>query len=476
MHPVLDTGDSNRFALEADPLHGQDGLLPGMRISRNITLVQLLRTGGMGNVWLANHAGLDTQVAVKFMSKELASDPALVSRFGREAKLVARIKSPHVVQIFDYATTADGMPYIVMELLEGETLEARVQSGRALTLEEASRVLVQICKALERAHALGVIHRDIKPDNVFLIENDDEIFVKVVDFGIARDERGAPGVTVSGTTMGTPSYMSPEQLFQPKNVDLRSDLWSTAVVIYHCLTGELPFKGDNFGSVCVSINQGTFTATSDLSPEVPHGLDAWFEKALSIDKHDRFESATEMADAYLAELEKASLLPPWAAHRQTKGALARYTTDPAGISGGPITLRPSTRRRGIRAAALVLGMVPGLLMIAAALQGSGAIGLVRSRIPSGLPRLNDSTEDALVPEIDAPRVWVSSTEPAFAERDRDRSPTMAARKAVISRRFVEPDLQLLVPAPSETPHDPEPAPAPAPPSPTTIPSTLVHGI
>jgi hypothetical protein len=115
-------------------------------------------------------------------------------------------------------------------------------------------------------------------------------------------------------------------------------------------------------------------------------------------------------------------------------------------------------------------------MIAAALQGSGAIGLVRSWIPRGLARLNVSNEETSVPEIDAPRVWVASAEPALAERDRERSPTVAAREAVVSRRFVEPDLQLLVPAPSQTPHDPEPAPAPAPPSPSTIPSTLVHGI
>ena len=128
-------------------------------------------------------------------------------------------------------------------------------------------MLVQICKALERAHALGVIHRDIKPDNVFLVENDDEIFVKVVDFGIARDERGAPGVTVSGTTMGTPSYMSPGATVstEERRPSVRS-LWSTGVVIYHCLTGELPFKGDNFGSDLRSINQGTFTATSDFEP------------------------------------------------------------------------------------------------------------------------------------------------------------------------------------------------------------------
>jgi len=451
MNPVRDTGDSKRLVLETDPLQAEHGLAPGMRITDNISLVHLLRAGGMGDVWLADHAGLGTQVAVKFMSKELAADPALVARFGHEAKLVARIKSPHVVEIFDYATTSDGIPCIVMELLEGETLEARMQSGRALTLEEASRMLVQICKALGRAHALGVVHRDIKPDNVFLLENEGEIFVKLVDFGIARDEREAPGVTVSGTTMGTPSYMSPEQLFQPKDVDLRSDLWSTAVVLYRCLTGQLPFEGDNFASMCVSINQGTFTPPSHLNPKVPHGVDAWFEKAFRQNQDDRFESAVAMADAYLVETEK---------------------TEPAAVSGRPSAPRPWPRRRGIRAAALGLGIAAGLLMIAAARpESSGAIGLVSSWIPRGLPRLNDSTDDAAVARIDPPRAWVPTAAPALAERDRDRSPTSASQ-AVVSPGFVGLDLQFVAPAPRQTPRDR----APAPPSPSTIPSTLVLGI
>ncbi|HEY3594997.1 MAG TPA: serine/threonine-protein kinase, partial [Polyangiaceae bacterium] len=144
----------------------------GTRISDNIELVRLLGMGGMGSVWLAEHAALETQVAVKFMSKEVLSEPGLLARFAREAKLSARIKSPHVVQIFDFATTTEGIPYIVMEHLEGEDLETRLQSGRELTLDEATRVIVQLCKALGKAHALDIVHRDIKPDNVFLVDND----------------------------------------------------------------------------------------------------------------------------------------------------------------------------------------------------------------------------------------------------------------------------------------------------------------
>src|SRR5262249_35927819 len=161
--------------------------------------------GGMGNVWLADHAGLETRVAVKFMSEDLARDPGCVARFAAEAKLAARLKSPHVVNILDYATTAGGVPYIVMESLEGADLDLRMQGGRTLGLEDTSRVLVQVCKALANAHELGIVHRDIKPENVFVTQHDGEIFVKVLDFGIAKDEGRSQSLTMSGTTMGTPS-------------------------------------------------------------------------------------------------------------------------------------------------------------------------------------------------------------------------------------------------------------------------------
>ena len=361
----LDTLDvSDAFELQAKEMSEKGGFQAGDLISHNIRLVHLLGAGGMGNVWLADHTGLETQVAVKFMSKELASDLGLVARFGREAKLVARIKSPHVVQIFDFATTPGGIPFIVMELLEGEDLESRIRR-RELTLEETSRVFIQVCKALAKAHALGIVHRDIKPDNIFLIEDDGDIFAKIVDFGIAKDDQQAPGITVSGTTMGTPSYMSPEQLFHPKDVDIRSDLWSVAVVAYRCLTGHLPFAGDSFGAVCVAINGGNFVPPSADHPHLPSGFDGWFEKALSRKLEDRFQSIAEMSNEYLAVLEKAKLLPNWAEARHSKGEHPNYSTDPGGISGGIVSMRPPEQRRRHP-----FGLVASLLCVAALVLGA----------------------------------------------------------------------------------------------------------
>src|SRR5262249_34710923 len=142
--------------------------------------------------------------------------------------------------------------------------------------------------------------------------NDGDTLVKLVDFGIAKDQSCPTEITVSGTTMGTPSYMSPEQVLESSNVDFRSDLWSAAVLAYRCLTGRLPFEGSSFGSVCVAIHSGSFVPPSQLNDRLPPNLDAWFARALSRDRADRFASASEMADAYLAELDRAGLLPVWA--------------------------------------------------------------------------------------------------------------------------------------------------------------------
>jgi serine/threonine protein kinase len=141
--------------------------------------------------------------------------------------------------------------------------------------------------------------------------------------------------------MGTPSFMSPEQIFRPKEVDHRSDLWSTAVVAYRCLTGTLPFEGDTFGAMCLSINQGRVAAPSTLDPSLPRGLDAWFKKALSIDPAARFQSASDMARAYLAELEKAHVLPPWAVARETDRM--SYTSEPGSVSERALVPRRSRR-------------------------------------------------------------------------------------------------------------------------------------
>jgi serine/threonine-protein kinase len=440
---------SRRFASIND-------LAPGARISENIRLVSLLGTGGMANVWIAEHAGLGTRVAVKFMSGELGNDPACLVRFGQEARLAARIKSAHVVNILDYATTPAGLPYIVMELLLGTDLEMRFQAGAALSFEDSSRVLVQTCKALAKVHAFGIVHRDIKPENIFLSENDGKTFIKVLDFGIAKDHTNLETVTVPGTTMGTPSFMSPEQIFRPMEVDHRADLWSTAVVAYRCLTGTLPFEGVTFGAMCLSINHGMVAAPSTLDPTLPPGLDAWFKKALCLDPAARFQSATEMADAYLAELEKGQALPPWAVGRESTDRTS-YTSDRGGISER--TIVPRRRRRPDPRSVVIALLVATLAIFATSPEQSALYSFVSSRVgvrDADMPLLNPPPDDPpLVFNDPWPRLPERASVLALAKRDVARQ---AAPAPFVPRRTAPRNPVESPPAPGAS-RDPSAPPA-----------------
>ncbi len=273
-------------------------LEPGSMIGPNIRLFRKLGEGGMGSVWVADHLTLKTQVAVKFMAEALARDEAAMARFTDEATAAAQIKSRHVVQILDSGVTAWGVAFIVMELLDGEDLGARLGRVRTLSIEETAEVVEQGCKALAQAHRHGIVHRDIKPENIFFTHCDGEVVIKILDFGIAkRQGQQAFSATSTGSMMGTPLYMSPEQVLSSKHVHHASDLWSLGVVAYHALTGVLPFEGETVGAICVAINAGTFRPASELRPDLPAGIDGWIERALAHAPADRFESARQMSDA-----------------------------------------------------------------------------------------------------------------------------------------------------------------------------------
>ncbi|HVY45595.1 MAG TPA: serine/threonine-protein kinase, partial [Minicystis sp.] len=227
----------------------------GIVLAGKYQLERQLARGGMGSVWVARHLQLGTPVAVKFMDGALAAVPELRTRFEREARAAAVLQSPNVVRVLDYGLEA-GAPYIAMELLQGETLGARLKRERRLPLPAVGRVVAQVTRALRRAHEAGIVHRDLKPQNVFLAREDDEEVVKVLDFGIAKmlvGEGTKAGDTSTGTLLGSPSYMSPEQVRRSKTIDHRSDLWSLAVVAYRALTGRLPYPGDEVGDVIVRI-------------------------------------------------------------------------------------------------------------------------------------------------------------------------------------------------------------------------------
>ncbi|HLM75566.1 MAG TPA: protein kinase, partial [Polyangiaceae bacterium] len=249
----------------------------------------------------AMHLQLDMPVAVKFMDPSAADADGRL-RFEREARAIAQLRSPHVVQVLDHGVD-NGTPYIVMELLEGEDLEARLRRTKKLAIPIATRVFTQSAKALRRAHDAGIVHRDLKPNNVFLARVDDEEVVKLLDFGVAKLQwNGALDPhnesTQQGLLLGSPCYMSPEQARGNKNIDHRSDLWSLAVILFRSLTGVRPFDANTIADLIIKICAESPPHASSLMPDAPPGLDEFFFRCFSRDPDLRYQSALEMASDF----------------------------------------------------------------------------------------------------------------------------------------------------------------------------------
>lgn len=286
-------------------------LTAGTVIADHLCLVRQLGSGGMGSVWIAEQTRIGQQVAVKFLSTALLDHESARSRFDREAKLAAKIKSPHVVQIHDHGLTRGepAIPYIVMELLDGQDLSKVLESQGRLDLGRANEILSQVSDALTKAHEAGIVHRDIKPENVFVL-NEPRTFVKLLDFGVAHGKDGQiDRLTQTGLLLGTAHYMSPEQLFSGKDIDARADLWALAVLTYQMISNELPFQAETFGQLCLRVRDGGFAPVSSYV-NVPPGVDQWFTKGLCPDRLGRFQSAHEMAQAFRRVLAGELLWDP----------------------------------------------------------------------------------------------------------------------------------------------------------------------
>ena len=260
-------------------------------------LVRELGSGSQGRVWEAVHLQMGTPLAVKVLDPNLASRPDYVSRFKREASAAAALRSSHVVQIFDFGIWED-IPYIAMELLEGEDLGSRLDRLGRLPAPTVSAIVTQVSRALIRAHKRSIIHRDMKPDNIYLCTDDEgeaEI-VKILDFGVAKAVGGISlARTGTGIVLGTPYYMSPEQAQGEKQIDHRTDLWAMGVITFEALVGRRPFEATNLGDLLIKICATDPPRPSALYSGVPEGFDEWFLRACARNPENRFTSAKEMA-------------------------------------------------------------------------------------------------------------------------------------------------------------------------------------
>jgi serine/threonine protein kinase len=253
---------------------------------------------------------LSADVAVKFLSDEVAHDESVRERFLREARALAKLRSPHVVRVHDYGVH-EGQPYLVMEYLQGENLEQHIDRVGRLSPCQTAAICRGVAKALQEAHDRGIVHRDVKCGNIFLARDAGKTVVKLVDFGLVlRAQEGAePDLTRVGAMLGTAGYMSPEQFRDCRRVDHRTDLWALGVVCYECLTGCAPFQARNLPMLAVAICDGPTPRPSAVCG-LPEGVDAWFERALCRDREGRFQSAEEMARTMASWAAPPSSLAP----------------------------------------------------------------------------------------------------------------------------------------------------------------------
>jgi len=277
---------------------------PGTLIGGKYQVQTLIGRGGMGSVWAAIHLGLGQRVAVKLISRRYAASREARQRFDLEAKAVAQLRSRHVVQVYDNGETSDGTPYIVMELLEGESLDQRIKNAGPMPLDAALRITQQVSRALGRAHSMGIIHRDLKPENIFLTrsQDDDEEIAKVLDFGIAKIKRtdGSSSSTRTGAVLGTPLFMSPEQARGLKSVDHRTDIYSLGMVVYMMLTGQPAFSGDSFGDILVAICTQPLPPIRSVAPWLPEAMETWLARACAREPADRYPTPEALVEGLFA--------------------------------------------------------------------------------------------------------------------------------------------------------------------------------
>lgn len=348
---------------------------PDTVIGGKYRLIRKLGQGGMGSVWLAEHLTLSSQVAIKLIDSSIIMNPEALSRFMREARAAAALRSPHVVQVLDHGVD-NGTPYIAMELLEGESLADRLERVGRLPPLEVARIMTHVARAMSRAHEAGIVHRDLKPDNVFIVRNDDEEIAKVLDFGVAKTSApGAVDAAISGTTrtgsvLGTPYYMSPEQAEGSKSLDHRTDIWAMGVIAFECLLGVKPFDGETLGGLLIAICSRPMPVPSRFG-EVPDAFDEWFARACERDVTRRWPTAKEAASTlkFVCGGEPTEVLPGTAVATGAHPAAATHAVaarSAASHPGGRTSAGFSSSQLGVSDASSARSSRPLLFGLAAA--------------------------------------------------------------------------------------------------------------
>jgi len=290
------------------------GVKEGDVLAGKYRIDKVLGVGGMGVVVAAHHIHLDDRVAIKFMLPHALTNGDAVSRFAREARAAVKIKSEHVARVSDVGTLENGAPYMVMEYLEGRDLAAWLEQSGALPIDQAVEFVLQAAEALAEAHTLGIVHRDLKPANLFVIRTPDgQLSVKVLDFGISKLTK-IPGntpksdmdLTKTSAMMGSPLYMSPEQMQSAKEVDARADIWALGVILYELLCGTVPFLSESLPEVLIKIISAEPDPPRSKRPDVPPELERVIFRCLAKDRNKRYPTVAELAGELMPFAPKRS--------------------------------------------------------------------------------------------------------------------------------------------------------------------------
>jgi serine/threonine-protein kinase len=366
-------------------------------------VIRRIGEGGMGAVYEARHTLIGKRVAVKVLLEKLVSKSDFVARLLQEARLASSIGHENIVDVTDFGTTDDGRSFVVMEFLDGESLAELTMREAPLPIERSLRIARQAASALGAAHAKGIFHRDVKPENIYLVRRGDADFVKVVDFGISKavkpggGEEGAEGyrLTHTGLLLGTPLYMSPEQARGEEDLDHRVDIWALGVMLYECLTGEVPFRANNYLQIISQVLTHTPLPPSQLRPElgIPDAVEAVVMRAMEKDRSRRYQT--------MAELERD--LERLLAGDQNVGL-------PAPVEGGAAPPVRTPRRWPLAAAAGIV--LAGGVALALTHQGPASAGTpaaTATAVPSPSP-----PPPPIAPPASAPPAAVAAPAPSVA--------------------------------------------------------------
>jgi len=408
----------------------------GVFVSDHVELIGPLSRGAMGEVWRAQHHTLGVEVAVKFLGRSFLAHDGARERFRREAQAAARLQSPYVVRHFDHGelevdSASARLPYIVMELLTGRPLDVYLEQNGSLDQDEALELAQQVGAALKEADRHGIVHRDLKTDNIFRCQHDELTVYKVLDFGIAllpeTKRSGEPRLTRSGEVMGTPPYMSPEMFVAAEDAEHSDDLWSLSVVLYECLVGQVPFAGETPREISENVRRRRFATAATCDPELGAAVDAFFDRAFHPRLHRRFLFADELVESFAQATRPSGERAPESPTEATEADISREQEAEADDRGStaPFNDVLSSKRprrawgptSGVVVAALAL--VAGLVVLFRA----PIVATVRGR--SGLkdaPTTTAPRTENEGPEA-APAVDTTAAAGSPSSEDRDEAPS-----------------------------------------------------